>query len=94
MFVFVHLCFRMRRKRSPLIASSTDGPTETPEAVAEQSRELVSLLDCENLPLSRWCRYTVDGDSEGDRYRQMHSDDEHGDSDAQKRRRKLGKNAR
>ena len=50
-------------------------------AAAHEDPELVSLLNCESLPLSRWVKCVDKHDSTS--YARPYSDDEHGDSKEQ-----------
>ena len=67
---------------SPSIGSTPDSPG-TDEALQE-------ILDCKDLPLSKWITYNLDVDSTSGHY----SDHEYTDQSELRSRRKAGKDAR
>ena len=76
----------MQRKRSPLIGNSL---LTSPDYTCNDM-ELENILDCKNLPLSKWTQYNLDADSSSGWY----SDNEYSDSAELRSKRKIGKNAR
>ena len=92
----------MRRFLRPLIPSDANSGQVASKAVSSSSpydvggpydKDVQSLLNCEDLPLSRWYKY-VEDDDEGESTRQYCSDDERSDTVVQRRQRKSGKTAR
>ena len=55
---------------------------------------MTDLLSCKDLPISRWFKYIDDDDYEHRQTIRYHSDNDEKDSIEEKRRRKVGKNAR
>ena len=76
----------MQRGRSPPIGNSF----LTPPCYGRQDFELENILECKNLPLSKWAQYNLDEDSSSGWY----SDNEYSDSTELCAARKVGKNER
>ena len=82
----------MKRNTGPLIPMDKSLIRSNTTACAD--KELFSILNCENLPVSKWWKYIEDNDPDHNQLRQYHSDEEYGDNKDMQKRRKLGKRAR
>ena len=69
-------------------------PIGSPNKNTVVDEKMISLLNCENLPVNPWFKYITDDDSDSHQIMRYHSDEDGRDDREKKRKRKIGKKAR